>query len=83
MSFPVLLNGYLWVYNEDLRYFNQHLEGIISRPNAQRRLGKDYWRIPTPDELCMMEDNADKLGMGSDIYMCTDYSNGTLRLVST
>lgn len=83
MSAPILLNGFLLVYNEDLGYFNQHPDGVISQLNAQRRFGRDNWRIPTPDELSMMEDNSDRLGMGSDIYMCTTYANGTLRLVST
>lgn len=83
MQQPIELLGYLLVYNEDLGYFNNHPDGLIANLNEQRKFGRDNWRIPTPDELCVMEDNADKLGMGSDIYMCTDYANGTLRLVST
>ena len=83
MQQPIELLGYLLVYNEDIGYFNNHPDGLISNLNEQRKFGRDNWRIPTPDELCVMEDNADKLGMGSDIYMCTDYANGTLRLVST
>ena len=30
-----------------------------------------------------MEANADKIGLGDDIYLATDHSNGVLRLVST
>lgn len=83
MQQPIELLGYLLVYNEDIGYFNNHPDGLIANLNEQKKFGRDNWRIPTPDELCVMEDNADKLGMGSDIYMCTDYANGTLRLVST
>ena len=83
ISAPIMLNDYLLVYNEDLGYFNNHPDGLISNINEQKKFGRNNWRIPTPDELCVMENNADKLGMGSDIYMCTDYANGTLRLVST
>lgn len=83
LSAPILINGYLLVYNEDLGYFNQHPDGVISQLNKHRQFGKDNWRIPTPDELSMMEDNAEQIGMGSGIYMCTTHANGVLRLVST
>lgn len=80
---PITLNGYLMVYNEDLGYFNQHPTTVIGQINAQKKFGRDNWRIPTPDELGIMEANAATLGMGSDIYMCTTHANGRLRLVST
>ena len=71
------------VYNEDLGYFNQHPDAVIEQLNAQKKYGRDNWRIPTPSELSIMENNANILGMGSDIYMCTTHANGQLRLVST
>lgn len=80
---PVMLNGYLVIYNEDLGYFNQHPDALIEQLNEQKMFGRDNWRIPTPDELCIMEVNATTLGMGSDIYMCTSHANGCLRLVAT
>lgn len=80
---PVTLNGYLVVYTEDLGYFSQHPTAAIEQINAQRKFGRDNWRIPTPDELSIMEANAGTLGLGSDIYMCTTHANGRLRLVST
>ncbi len=79
----VTLNGYLTVYNEDIGYFLQHPIEVIEQLNAQKRFGRDNWRIPTPDELCIMEANATTLGLGSGIYMCTKHANGYLRPVST
>ena len=83
LSAPVTVNGYLMVYNEDLGYFNQHPNAVIEQLNTQKKFGRDNWRIPTPSELSIMENNANILGMGSDIYMCTTHANGQLRLVST
>ena len=79
---PVLLLGYLWVYPEDLGNFKQVPVGVINSINAQSPYGKNNWRIPTPDELAVMEANADKIGLGDDIYLATDHRNGVLRLVS-
>lgn len=80
---PIILNGYLMVYNEDLGYFNEHPDDVIKQLNAQKKFGRDSWRIPTANELSTMEINAEKLGLGSGIYMCTSHDNGYLRLVST
>ena len=79
---PVTLNGFLVVYTEDLGYFTHHPNEVIKQLNAQMKFGKNNWRIPTASELCIMEENADKLGLGSGIYMCTSHSNGILRLVA-
>ncbi len=79
---PVLLLGYLWVYPEDLGNFKQIPVGVINSVNAQRPYGRDNWRIPTPDELAVLEANADKIGLGDDIYLATDHCNGVLRLVA-
>ena len=80
---PIQLLGYLWVYPEDLGTFKQPPTGVIESINAQNMYGRDNWRIPTPDELAVLENNADKVGLGDDIYLATDHSNGVLRLVST
>lgn len=80
---PVLLLGYLWVYPEDLGNFKQVPVSVINSVNAQKPYGRDNWRIPTPDELAVLEANADKIGLGDDIYLATDHRNGVLRLVST
>ena len=83
LSAPVQLLGYLWVHTEDLGNFKQQPHSVITSVNAQSPHGRNDWRIPTPDELAVMENNADKIGLGDDIYMATDQSNGVLRLVST
>ncbi|MBO7571588.1 MAG: hypothetical protein J6T48_05475 [Bacteroidales bacterium] len=80
---PALLLGYLWVYPEDLGSFKQIPVGVINSINAQNPYGRDNWRIPTPDELAVLEANAEKVGLGDDIYLATDHCNGTLRLVAT
>lgn len=79
---PVLLLGYLWVYPEDLGNFKQVPVSVINSVNAQKPYGRDNWRIPTPDELAVLEANADKIGLGDDIYLATDHRNGVLRLVA-
>ena len=80
---PVQLAGFLWVFSEDLGNFRQHPHEIIRNVNVQNPHGRNNWRIPTHDELMLMEANADRIGLGSDIYMATSHSNGVLRLVST
>ncbi|MDR0582024.1 MAG: hypothetical protein LBG31_03570 [Prevotellaceae bacterium] len=79
---PIHLLGYLWVYPEDLGNFKQHPVAVISAINKQGLHGHRNWRIPTPDELALLEANAGKVGLGDDIYMATDHSNGVLRLVA-
>ena len=82
LSEPVLLLGYLWVYPEDLGSFKQVPISVIKSVNAQRPYGRNNWRIPTPDELAVLEANAERIGLGDDIYLATDHRNGTLRLVA-
>lgn len=82
LSEPVLLLGYLWVYPEDLGTFKQIPTSVIKSVNSRRPYGKNNWRIPTPDELAVLEANAERIGLGDDIYLATDHRNGTLRLVS-
>lgn len=83
LSAPIQLLGYLWVYPEDLGNFKQIPFDVINSINEQNMYGRDNWRTPTPDELAVLENNADKVGLGDDIYLATDHSNGVLRLVST
>jgi formylglycine-generating enzyme required for sulfatase activity len=83
LTAPVLLLGHLWVHTEDLGNFKQQPHDIVSATNRQVPFDRDDWRIPTPSELAVMENNADKIGIGDDMYMATDARNGVLRLVST
>ena len=80
---PVQLLGYLWVYPEDLGNFKQQPIGIIENINTQNMYGRDNWRIPSPDELAVLENNAETIGLGEDTYMATDQNSGILRLVSS
>jgi hypothetical protein len=80
---PIQLLGYLWVYPEDLGTFKQQPLGVIQSINTQNMYGRNNWRIPTPDELAVLENNANTVGLGDDIYLATDHANGVLRLVST
>ncbi len=80
---PVQLLGYLWVYPEDLGDFKQVPKSVIENINARTPYGRNDWRIPTPDELAVLEANAEAIGLGDNIYLATDHRNGVLRLVST
>lgn len=80
---PVLLLGYLWVYPYDLGEFTRNPAGVINNINAQIPYGRNTWRVPDPDELAVMEANANQVGLGDDIYMDTSHRNGIVRLVST
>lgn len=80
---PVLLLGYLWVYPYDLGEFTRNPSGIINNINAQIPYDRNTWRVPDPDELAVMEANANQVGLGDDIYMDTSHRNGIVRLVST
>lgn len=80
---PILLLGYLWVYPYDLGEFKQNPINVIDNINAQVPFNRSTWRIPTSDELAVMEANANYIGLGDGIYMATSHKNGVLRLVST
>ena len=80
---PICLLNYLWVYPEDLGTYNDSPYGIISQINRQGQYGRNNWRVPTPDELRLMENYAKECGLGDGIYLATSHRNGILRLVST
>lgn len=82
---PIQLHGYLWVYPEDIGDFRQQADasGVIRDINAQNPYGRNDWRIPTPGELALLENEADKVGLGDGIYLATNHANGILRMVST
>ena len=85
LSAPILLHDYLWVYPKDIGNFKKQSDAldIIQNINAQKPYGRNNWRIPTSGELALLENNADRVGLGDDIYLATDHSNGVLRMVST
>lgn len=84
---PVQLQGYLWVYPEDLGYYSSEPVSVISNINRQGKYGRDDWRVPTEEEIQLMRNEADKAGLGPLDSYAYFYSyrfrSGTLRLVST
>lgn len=85
LSSPVCLLNKIWVYVEDLGEFKSLSDAweIIEHLNTTGAYGRNDWRIPSSAELTVMEQNADKVGLGDDIYMATSHRNGILRPVST
>ena len=83
LSAPLCLLNYLWVYPEDLGSYPSGPGEIIAQINKQGMYGRNTWRVPTDDELRLMENYADNCGLGDDIYLSTTHRNGILRLVST
>ena len=80
---PICLQGFLWVYPEDLGTYTSGPNDIISQINRQGLHGRNNWRVPNANELQLMENYADKCGLGDGIYLSTSHRNGILRLVST
>lgn len=85
LSSPVCLLGTIWVYTEDLGDFRSLSDAneIVNHLNTRGACGRNDWRIPTSAELAVMEQYADKVGLGDGIYIATSHSNGILRPVST
>ena len=80
---PICLQGFLWVYPEDLGTYTDGPNDIIAQINRQGLHGRNDWRVPTTNELQLMENYAEQCGLGDEIYLSTSHSNGILRLVST
>lgn len=83
LSSPICLLNYLWVYPEDLGTYANGPSEIIWQINKQGMYGRNDWRVPSSEELKLMENYADKCGLGDDIYLSTSHRNGVLRLVSS
>lgn len=80
---PICLLNYLWIYPEDLGTYANDPWEIIRQINNQCQYGRNDWRVPTSDELRLMENYANECGLGDDIYLSTSHRNGILRLVSS
>ena len=84
LNAPICLHNYLWVYIEDIGDFKDIKDAIEMVQNINMSAPYDrIWRIPTPAELAVLEQNADVVGLGSGIYLATDHKNGILRMVSS
>lgn len=52
---PVLVGGYLYVYPEKLGCFRKCPQAIINGINKKRTYGRSTWRLPTSDEVEIIE----------------------------
>ena len=60
---PFLLNGYLRVFPEDLGEFNEYPKTAIANINKNKAYGINTWRIPDEEEVRMLIQNAEKIGL--------------------
>lgn len=60
-SVPVLY-GYLYVYPEELGCFETYPSQVINSINSSKSYGISGWRLPTYDELELLNNNAQKIG---------------------
>ena len=65
---PIVILGYLTVFPRDLGYYSSQPHDLISSLNRSKTFGKNNWRLPTEEELRLMESYADEIGLGDDIY---------------
>jgi uncharacterized protein (TIGR02145 family) len=85
----VTLFGYLSVYPEDLGSFSVYPEILIDNVNKNASYGKQYWRLPTEEELQVIKANQNKIiGIVSNgRYLTSDVKSITdtyrIRLVTT
>ena len=81
----VVLHGYLKVYPEDLGQFDSYPQNIVEQINKNAEYGYDTWRLPTKEEMQLIQANKGKIGgLTSANYMTsnTRYTKGTVRLVT-
>lgn len=89
LTAPVLIQGYIWVYPEDLGCFSYLPTSVIENINKQGKYGRDDWRVPTYEELVLMGKEADRLNFIDNhyayayIFPSKNFSSGELRLIST
>lgn len=69
---PVLIHGYLYVYPVDLGNFKvkDFPYDVIRNINRVKAFGRDTWRLPTEEELRVMENESKKLHLHRYGYMC-------------
>lgn len=85
-STAITLHGYLIVYPEDLGVFSSEPTGIISALNNNSSYGHNNWRLPTDEELAVMNGSKWKLNMNGTDYMtlenCESGGDRFVRLVT-
>lgn len=85
---PVItLLGYLHVYPEDLGNFQKLPVRAITNINDQAMYGYDNWRLPTEEELQILQNNADRLQFSQpETYKTMEtpsYPHTRIRLIAT
>ena len=81
----VVLYSYLKVYPEDLGQFDSYPQRVVEQINKNADYGYDTWRLPTKEEMQLIQANKGEIGgLISANYMTsnTRYTKGTVRLVT-
>ncbi len=60
---PVCLYGYLYVYPEDIGRFAWYPSDVVNSINKAKAFGRSNWRLPTLEELNIIQNNVSKLGV--------------------
>ena len=60
---PVCLYGYLYVYPEDIGRFAWYPADVVNSINKAKAFGRSNWRLPTLEELQIIQKNVSKLGV--------------------
>lgn len=60
----ITLAGYLRVYPEDLGKFEEYPASIVASMNRNKAYGISTWRLPTENELRILFNNQEKIGLG-------------------
>lgn len=79
-SEPYVIYGYLKVFPNDLGTFSEQPKQVIARINQSQQYGYGTWRLPTNEELALMQAN-NVLG-ASGSYMTKENEKGIVRLVT-
>ncbi|MDR2963529.1 MAG: DUF1566 domain-containing protein [Bacteroidales bacterium] len=60
----ITLMGYLYVFPEDLGHFYAYPAAAVNAINKRGTYGINTWRLPTHDELKILDQNAQKINLG-------------------
>ena len=81
----IVLYNYLKVYPKDLVEFYSYPQRVEEQINKKADYGYDKWRLPTKEEMQLIQANKGEIGgLTSANYMTsnTRYTKGTVRLVT-
>ena len=74
-----VLYGYLKVFPNDLGTFDAEPRTVIARINESQQFGYGTWRLPTNEELSLMQGSN---VIGDGVYMTKENKTGIVRLVT-